>query len=89
MGGRPLGRQIENPQPGGLGVASVLGLIVGLIVVALTPAINGLSRYREQEADRCGLELVHGIVPNVGETRPKPFKRLPRVAFQTRPRPNS
>lgn len=46
----------------------VLALIVSLIVVALTPAINGLSRYREHEADRCGLELIHGIVPNAGET---------------------
>ena len=37
-------------------------------MVALTPAINGLSRYREHEADRCGLELIHGIVPNAGKT---------------------
>jgi len=45
-----------------------LALIVSLIIVALTPAINGLSRYREHEADRCGLELIHGIVPKAGET---------------------
>jgi STE24 endopeptidase len=45
----------------------VLALMVSLIVVALTPAVNGLSRYREHEADRCGLELIHGLVPNAGE----------------------
>jgi STE24 endopeptidase len=54
----------------------VLALIVGLIVVALTPAINGLSRYREHEADRCGLELVHGIVPNAGETAAQAFQKI-------------
>ena len=54
----------------------VLALIVGLIVVALTPAINGLSRYREHEADRCGLELIHGIVPNAGETAAQAFQEV-------------
>lgn len=53
----------------------VLGLIVSLIVIALTPAINGLSRYREHEADRCGLELVHGIVPNAGEAAAQAFQK--------------
>lgn len=62
--------------PGDWASFPVLALIVGLIVVALTPAINGLSRYREQEADRCGLELVHGIVPNAGETAAQAFQKI-------------
>src|ERR1700740_950838 len=41
-----------------------------------TRAINGLSRYREREADRWGLELVHGIVPNAGETAAQAFQRI-------------
>jgi STE24 endopeptidase len=52
----------------------VLALIVSLIAVALTPAINGLSRYREHEADRCGLELIHGVVPNAGEVAAQAFQ---------------
>jgi STE24 endopeptidase len=62
------GKQWDIRSPDDWASLPVLALIVGLILVALTPAINGLSRYREHEADRCGLELVHGIVPNAGET---------------------
>ena len=53
----------------------VLALIASVVVVALTPAINGLSRYREHEADRCGLELIHGIVPNAGDTAALAFQK--------------
>jgi STE24 endopeptidase len=45
----------------------ILALMASLVVVVFTPAVNGLSRYREHEADRCGLELIHGLVPNAGE----------------------
>ena len=62
------GRQWDIRSPDDWASLPVLALIASLIVVALTPAINGLSRYREHEADRCGLELTHGIVPNAGET---------------------
>ena len=53
----------------------VLVLILGLIAVAFTPALNGLSRYREREADRCGLELIHGVVPNAGEMAALAFQK--------------
>jgi Zn-dependent protease with chaperone function len=62
------GKQWNIRSPDDWASLPVLALMVSLIVVALTPAINGLSRYREHEADRCGLELIHGIVPNAGET---------------------
>jgi STE24 endopeptidase len=62
------GKQWDIRSPDDWASLPVLALIVTLIVVALTPAINGLSRYREHEADRCGVELIHGIVPNAGET---------------------
>lgn len=48
---------------------------MSLIVVAFTPAINGLSRYREHEADRCGLELIHVVVPNAGEIAARAFQK--------------
>ena len=59
----------------------LLALIVGLIIVALTPAINGLSRYREREADRCGLELIHGIVPNANETAAEAFQKNAEIGL--------
>ena len=62
------GKQWNIRSPDDWASLPVLALMVSLIVVALTPAINGFSRFREHEADRCGLELVHGIVANAGET---------------------
>lgn len=53
----------------------VLAVIVSLIAIVLTPAANTLSRYREHEADRHGLELVDGIVPNVREAGARAFQK--------------
>lgn len=53
----------------------VLALIISLIAVAFTPPINALSRYREHEADRCALELLHGVVPNAGERAAQAFQK--------------
>lgn len=53
----------------------VLALIVSVIAVVLTPAANTLSRYREHEADRHGLDLAYGIVPNVGEAAAQAFQK--------------
>jgi STE24 endopeptidase len=53
----------------------VLALIMALAAVALTPAVNTLSRYREHEADRYGLELIHGIVTNGGEAAAQAFQK--------------
>lgn len=69
------GKQWNIRSPDDWASLPVLALMVSLIVIALTPAINGLSRYREHEADRCGLELVHGIVANAGETAALAFQK--------------
>jgi STE24 endopeptidase len=69
------GKQWDIRSPDDWAALPVLALIVSLIVVALTPAVNGASRYREHEADRCGLELIHGIVPNAGETAALAFQK--------------
>jgi STE24 endopeptidase len=53
----------------------VLALIVALAAVALTPAVSTLSRYREHEADRYGLEVIHGIVANGGEAAAQAFQK--------------
>ena len=52
----------------------VLAFIVSLILIIFTPAANTLSRYREHEADRHGLDLVDGIVPNVREAGARAFQ---------------
>jgi STE24 endopeptidase len=51
-----------------------LAFIVVLIVVAFTPGANTISRYREHECDRYGLEVIHGIVPNSGEVAAQAFQ---------------
>ena len=43
----------------------LLGMLVGLNF-AKVPAFSMTSRYFEHEADRYGLEAIHGIVPNPG-----------------------
>lgn len=53
----------------------VLVFIVSVITIALTPAVNSLSRYREHEADRYGLEVIHGIIPHAGEVAAQAFQR--------------
>ena len=53
----------------------LLALIVALVAILLTPVLNTVSRYREHEADRYGLELTHGIVPNAGEVAANAFQK--------------
>lgn len=46
--------------------ASLPALLLALTLVAFfaDPIFNGVSRYYEHEADRYGLEVIHGIVPD-------------------------
>lgn len=44
----------------------VLLFVVTVLGVLATPAFNAISRHFEHEADRYGLEVVHGIVPDDG-----------------------
>lgn len=39
-------------------------LVITVLTFIATPAFNSTSRYFEHEADRYGLEVTHGIVPN-------------------------
>jgi STE24 endopeptidase len=49
-------------------VLSTLGFVA-------TPAFNGMSRHFEHEADRYGLEVTHGIVPDQGEVAAQFFEQ--------------
>lgn len=61
--------------PGDWASFPVLALIVAVVAVLLTPVLNTTSRHREHEADRYGLELVHGMVPNAGEVAANAFQK--------------
>jgi Zn-dependent protease with chaperone function len=45
----------------------LLLLVVTTLGVLATPAANTMSRHFEHEADRYGLEVIHGIVPDQGQ----------------------
>lgn len=46
----------------------------GLTFLA-TPAFNAVSRHFEHEADRYGLEVIHGIVPDGGQVAAHYFEK--------------
>ena len=49
-------------------------MIVFLLFFLSTPVGNAFSRYQEHEADRYGLEVIHGIVANPGEVAAQAFQ---------------
>lgn len=52
----------------------LLFLIVFVLTFLLTPAGNAFSRWQEHEADRYGLEVIHGVTPNPGEVASQAFQ---------------
>jgi STE24 endopeptidase len=57
--------------------ASLPALILLLSVLSFlaTPAFNTVSRHFEHEADRYGLEVIHGIVPDQGQVATHYFEK--------------
>jgi STE24 endopeptidase len=53
----------------------LLILVLGLLAFLTMPAFNAVSRYFEHEADRYGLEVIHGIVPNQGRVAARFFEK--------------
>jgi Zn-dependent protease with chaperone function len=45
----------------------LLILVISTLGFLATPASNAMSRHFEHEADRYGLEVIHGIVPDQGQ----------------------
>jgi STE24 endopeptidase len=65
-----------GPRTGVEGIGDLASLPLVLVVLTLLvllsdPAVNGISRYFEHQADQFGLEVAHGIVPdpNAAEVR--------------------
>ncbi len=57
--------------------ASLPALIFVISVLSFlgTPAFNAVSRHFEHEADRYGLEVIHGIVPNANQVAARYFEK--------------
>ena len=57
-------------------------MIVFLLFFLSTPVGNAFSRYQEHEADRYGLEVIHGIVANPGEVAAEAFQAEGEIDLQ-------
>ena len=57
-------------------------IIVVLLFFLSTPLGNAFSRYQEHEADRYGLEVIHGIVANPGEVAAQAFQAEGEIDLQ-------
>jgi Zn-dependent protease with chaperone function len=49
--------------------------VISLLAFLGTPAFNAVSRHFEHEADRYGLEVIHGIVPNANQVAARYFEK--------------
>jgi Zn-dependent protease with chaperone function len=52
-----------------------LMLLVSVLSFLATPAFNAMSRHFEHEADRYGLEVIHGLVPNENQVAAHYFEK--------------
>jgi Zn-dependent protease with chaperone function len=52
-----------------------LYLVITVLAFLATPLFNGVSRHFEHEADRYGLEVIHGIVPNPNQVAAHYFQK--------------
>lgn len=66
----------------------VLLLVLTVLAFIATPAFNAVSRYFEHEADRYGLEVIHGIVPDAGQVAAHYFEKSGEINLAD-PNPSS
>ena len=65
----------------------MLFLLISLLAFLATPAFNAVSRHFEHEADRYGLEVIHGIVPDANQVAVGYFEKSGEVNLSD-PDPN-
>ena len=53
----------------------LLFFVITALAFLATPAFNAVSRHFEHEADRYGLEVIHGIVPNPNQVAAHYFEK--------------
>ena len=49
--------------------------VISLLAFLATPAFNAIGRHFEHEADRYGIEVIHGIVPNANQVAAHYFEQ--------------
>jgi Zn-dependent protease with chaperone function len=54
----------------------LLILIISIFMFVTQPITSGFSRYLEHQADQYGLEVTHGIVPDVNQNAAQTFQAL-------------
>jgi STE24 endopeptidase len=57
----------------------VILFIVSAFMFLASPAINGFSRYQEHQADQYGLEVLHGLEPDVPQVAARSFQILGEI----------
>ena len=57
----------------------VLLLILTILAFVASPLFNGYSRHQEHEADRYGLEVTHGLIPDSSQVAAQAFEILGTV----------
>jgi len=50
-------------------------LVISVFVFVAIPAVNAISRHFEHEADRYGMEVIHGMVPNSNQVAARYFEK--------------
>jgi len=63
----------------------VLLFVITLLAFLATPVFNGVSRHFEHEADRYGLEVIHGIVDNPNQVAAHYFQKSGEKIYPIRP----
>jgi len=53
----------------------LLVLVASILMLLGTPAMNAITRYYELEADRYGIEVIHGIVPDANQVAARYFEK--------------
>jgi STE24 endopeptidase len=51
-------------------------LILSVLLFLATPVLNSVSRHYEHQADQYGLEVIHGLVPDVQLSAAQAFQIL-------------
>jgi STE24 endopeptidase len=65
--------------PGDLASLGAFLLLLAIASVIVGPAVNGLSRYFEHQADQYALEVTHGLTPDSGQVAAQTFQILGEV----------
>jgi STE24 endopeptidase len=61
---------------GDLASLPIVMLVLTVLVFLASPAINGISRYYEHQADQFGLEVAYGVVPDPNAADVRAFQVL-------------